>query len=70
VTRVFGAKQTRALAWRSFTSPTRCLTKAASAIVGLSAGHLTVNHTTVLLTAEEAMEAMRQAGETTFQRPS
>jgi len=52
-----------------FEAPT-AIAAAASAITGLSAGHLTVNHTTVLLTTEEAMEAMHQAGETAFQRPS
>jgi uncharacterized protein with GYD domain len=43
---------------------------AASSVAGVSAGHLKVNRTTVLLTAEETVEAMRKAGETTFQRPT
>ena len=32
-------------------------------------GHLSNVKTTVLLSAEEGMEAMRKAGETTFRRP-
>ena len=43
---------------------------AAGSVAGVSAGHLKVNRTTVLLTAEETVEAMRKAGETNFQRPT
>ena len=43
---------------------------AAGSVAGVSAGHLKVNRTTVLLTAEETVEAMRKAGETTFRRPT
>jgi uncharacterized protein with GYD domain len=43
---------------------------AASSVAGVSAGHLKVNRTTVLLSAEETVEVMRKAGETTFQGPT
>jgi uncharacterized protein with GYD domain len=43
---------------------------AAGSVAGVSAGHLKVNQTTRLLTAEEGMEVMRRAGEVSFQRPT
>ena len=43
---------------------------AAGSVAGVSAGHLKVNQTTRLLTAEEGMEVMRRAGGVSFQRPT
>jgi len=41
---------------------------AVGSVAGISAGHLKVNQTTRLLTAEEGMEVMRRAGGVSFQR--
>ena len=38
-------------------------------IAAVSPGHLSTAKTTVLLSAEEGMEAMRKAGEATYRRP-
>jgi uncharacterized protein with GYD domain len=43
---------------------------AAGSVAGVSAGHLKVNQTTRLLTAEEGMEVMLRAGGVSFQRPT
>lgn len=43
---------------------------AAASVAGVSAGHLKVNQTTKLLTADEGLEVMRQAGGMNFQRPT
>jgi uncharacterized protein with GYD domain len=45
------------------------ISAAAGSVAGVSAGHLKVNQTTRLLTAEEGMEVMRRAGGVSFQRP-
>jgi uncharacterized protein with GYD domain len=42
----------------------------ATAIAGISPGHLKVFKTTKLFTVEETMEAMRKAGSLAFQGPS
>ncbi|MDQ3317463.1 MAG: GYD domain-containing protein [Actinomycetota bacterium] len=42
---------------------------AAGVLAGISAGHVKSIKTTTLLSVEDAMEAMRRAGEVTFQRP-
>jgi len=42
---------------------------AAGVLAGISAGHIKSIKTTTLLSVEDAMEAMRRAGEVTFQRP-
>ena len=44
-------------------------TAAAIILVGVSPGHLSSVKTTVLLNAEEGMEAMRKAGEVTYRTP-
>ena len=44
-------------------------TAAAIILAGVSPGHLSRVKTTVLLSAEEGMEAMRKAGEATYRRP-
>jgi uncharacterized protein with GYD domain len=44
-------------------------TAAAMVIAAISPGHLSAAKTTVLLTAEEGVEAMRKAGEATYQAP-
>ncbi|HEX6483761.1 MAG TPA: GYD domain-containing protein [Ktedonobacteraceae bacterium] len=46
------------------------LAAAAASVAGMAAGHLKVNHTTKLLTAEEGQEVMRRAGGGSFQRPT
>lgn len=43
---------------------------AAGALAAASAGHLKAMKTTKLLTVEESMEAMRQAGSVVYQGPS
>lgn len=45
------------------------VTAAAIAMVASSPGHIKALKTTVLLTAEEGIEAMRKAGEVTFRGP-
>ena len=42
---------------------------AAGVLAGTSAGHVKAIKTTTLLSVEDAMEAMRRAGEATFRRP-
>ena len=44
-------------------------TAAAIVLAAISPGHLSSVKTTVLLSAEEGMEAMRKAGEATFRAP-
>jgi uncharacterized protein with GYD domain len=44
-------------------------TAAAIVIAAVSPGHLSAAKTTVLLSAEEGVEAMRKAGEATYRRP-
>ena len=44
-------------------------TAAAIVLAAVSPGHLSSVKTTVLLSAEEGMEAMRKAGEATFRAP-
>jgi uncharacterized protein with GYD domain len=44
-------------------------TAAAIVLAAVSPGHLSAAKTTVLLSAEEGMEAMRKAGEATYRRP-
>lgn len=46
------------------------LAAAAASVAGVSAGHLQVNRTTKLLTAEEGQEVMRRTGGGSFQRPT
>jgi uncharacterized protein with GYD domain len=44
-------------------------TAAAIVLAAISPGHLSRVKTTVMLSAEEGMEAMRKAGEATYRRP-
>jgi uncharacterized protein with GYD domain len=44
-------------------------TAAAIVLAAVSVGHLSAAKTTVLLSAEEGMEAMRKAGEASYRRP-
>ena len=44
-------------------------TAAAIVLAAVSAGHLSKAKTTVLLSAEDGMEAMRKAGEATYRAP-
>ena len=44
-------------------------TAAAIVLAAISPGHLSKAKTTVLLSAEEGLEAMRKAGETTYRAP-
>ncbi len=44
-------------------------TTAAMVLAAISPGHLSRTKTTVLLSAEEGMEAMRKAGEATYRAP-
>ena len=44
-------------------------TAAAIVLAAISPGHLSAAKTTVLLTAEEGVEAMRKAGEATYRAP-
>jgi uncharacterized protein with GYD domain len=44
-------------------------TAAAALMAAIAPGHVKALKTTVLLSAEQGVEAMRRAGETTFQRP-
>ena len=44
-------------------------TAAAIVLAGVSPGHLSSVKTTVLLSAEEGVEAMRKAGGATYRRP-
>src|SRR5918994_6271876 len=44
-------------------------TAAAIVLAAISPGHLSAAKTTVLLTAEEGVEAMRKAGEATYRPP-
>jgi uncharacterized protein with GYD domain len=44
-------------------------TAAATAIAAITPGHLKSFKTTLLLSAEQGVEAMRRAGEATFRRP-
>ena len=44
-------------------------TAAATVMAAISPGHLSRAKTTVLLSAEEGMEAMRKAGEATYRAP-
>jgi uncharacterized protein with GYD domain len=44
-------------------------TAAATVLAAISPGHVKAAKTTTLLSAEEGMEAMRKAGEQTYQRP-
>ena len=46
------------------------LAAAAASVAGVSAGHLKVNRTIKLLTAQEGVEVMRRAGGVSFQRPT
>ena len=44
-------------------------TAAAALMAAMTPGHVKALKTTVLLSAEDGVEAMRRAGETTFRRP-